>query len=220
MKIRVDYNEKISKLNNEIVKMGIFVEQALNKAMDSLVDMDIELAEEVISEDETINNMEISIEDHCILLIATEQPVAGDLRILITALKISTQLERMGDHAVHIAKGVIRLLKENNTGKNPLFNMPEMAAIVKEMLHRVLNAYIEKDAEEARSVALLDNEVDLIHNKVIRDVFEKLMSTQEDQQNATTLLFINMFLERFGDHIKNICEWIVYSTTGEHVELG
>ncbi len=220
MEIRVDFNEKIARLNNEIIRMGVLVGEALNKAMDSLVNMDINIAEDVIKQDERINNMEISIEDHCILLIATEQPVAGDLRILITALKISTQLERMGDHAVHIAKGVIRLLKENNSGSKPLFGMPEMAGIVKRMLHRVLNAYMGKDAEEAISVALLDNEVDLIHNKVIKDIFERLMSTHEDQQNATTLLFINMFLERFGDHIKNICEWIVYSNTGEHAELG
>jgi len=219
MEIRVDFNEKISKLNNEIIKMGVLVGEALDKAMESLINMDMELANKVIAEDENINNMEISIEDHCILLIAREQPVAGDLRHLITALKISTQLERMGDHAVHIAKGVIRLQKENGSGSKPLFGMPEMGIIVKNMLQRVLTSYLENNVKEAKAIALLDNEVDIIHNNVIEEVFEGLMGTPGDRQNATTLLFINRFLERFGDHITNICEWIVYSVTGDHVEL-
>jgi len=219
MEIRVGFNEKILKLNNEIIKMGVLVGEALDKAMESLINMDLELANKVITEDENINNMEISIEDHCIILIAREQPVAGDLRHLITALKISTQLERMGDHAVHIAKGVIRLQKENGSGSKPLFGMPEMGLIVKNMLQRVLTSYLENNVEEAKAIALLDNEVDIIHNNVIEEVFESLMGTPVDRQNATTLLFINRFLERFGDHITNICEWIVYSVTGDHVEL-
>jgi len=219
MEIRVDFNEKISNLNNEIIKMGVLVEEALDKSMDSLINMDLDLANKVIVEDENVNNMEVSIEDHCILLIAREQPVAGDLRNLITALKISTQLERMGDHAVHIAKGVIRLQKDNQSGINPLYGMPEMGKLVKNMLQRVLSAYIECNVEEARSIAINDNEVDRIHNEVITEVFENLMNTKSDQQKATTLLFINRFLERFGDHITNICEWIVYSVTGDHVEL-
>ena len=219
MEMRVDFNEKISKLNNEIVKMGVLVEEALNKAMESLINMDPELADKVIANDENINNMEISIEDHCILLIAREQPVAGDLRHIITVLKISTQLERMGDHAVHIAKGLIRLQEGNASGVSNLFDMPEMGRIVNNMLQRVLSAYVESDVKEAKDIALLDNEVDIIHNKVIKDIFEDLMSNQNNQQNAITLLFINRFLERFGDHITNICEWIVYSVTGDHVEL-
>jgi len=219
MEIRVNFNERILKLNNEIIKMGVLVEEALNKSMDSLINMDIELAHQVIREDENINNMEVSIEDHCILLIAREQPVASDLRHLITALKISTQLERMGDHAVHIAKGVIRLQNDNGSKSIPLFGMPEMAARVRNMLQRALNSYIECNTEEARSIALNDNEVDRIHNEVIIEVFENLMNNKSDQQKATTLLFINRFLERFGDHITNICEWIVYSVTGNHVEL-
>lgn len=219
MEIRVNFNEKISKLNNKILKMGVLVEEALNKSMESLVNMDMDLAEKIITEDEIINNMEISIEDYCILLIAREQPVAGDLRHLITALKISTQLERMGDHAVHIAKGVIRLRKDNNCEVDSLFGMPEMGKIVRTMLQKVLSAYIEGDAEAAKEIALTDNFVDHIHDEVIKEVFEKLIKTKANQQNAITLLFINRFLERFGDHITNICEWIVYSITGDHVEL-
>ena len=220
MEMRVDFKEKISRLNDEIIKMGVFVEEALDKSMYSLLTKDINLASIVIAEDSKINNMEVSIEDHCIILIAREQPVAGDLRHLITALKISTQLERMGDHAVHIAKGAIRLKNGNGINPAPLFGMPEMAGIVKSMLQRVLTAYIENDIEEARNIALIDNEVDRIHDEVIQEVFDNLMSTQTDQQKAITLLFINRFLERFGDHITNICEWIIYSITGDHIELG
>ncbi|MEA1910925.1 MAG: phosphate signaling complex protein PhoU [Spirochaetota bacterium] len=219
MEIRVNFNEKISKLNNEIIKMGVLVEEALDKAMDSLIKMDEDLANQVIAEDEIINNLEISIEDHSILLIAREQPVASDLRHLVTALKISTQLERMGDHAVHIAKGTIRLKKDYGRENIPIFGMQKMSGIVKNMLQRVLSAYVECNTGEARAIALLDADVDRIHDEVIQEVFSQFMSNPNEQQKATTLLFIDRFLERFGDHITNICEWIVYSTTGEHVEL-
>ena len=218
MEIRTNFNDKISKLNNEIVKMGVLVEEALDKAMDSLINMDLDLARTVIDEDEKINDFEIRIEDQCIVLIAREQPVAGDLRRIITALKISTQFERMGDHAVHIAKGVIRL--DNDPKPFPLFGMPLMAQRAKSMLKRVLTAYIDRDAEEAMSVSEIDHEIDSLHDEVISDVFNKLMITVSDQHKATSLLFINRFLERFGDHITNICEWIIYSVTGEHKELG
>lgn len=219
MKIRIRFSEKLAKLNNEIIEMGVLVEEALDRAIDSLINMDIELAQEVIDNDEQVNNLEISIEDHSILLIAREQPVAGDLRHIITALKLSTQLERMGDHAVHIAKGVIRLHNENNSKKIPLFGMLEMAGIVKKMLTGALNAFLECDVQGAKNIALLDCDVNRIHNEVIQDIFNILMGSPADQHKATTLLFINRFLERFGDHITNICEWIVYSTSGEHVEL-
>ncbi len=218
MEIRTDFNDRMSKLNNEIVKMGVLVEEALDKAMDSLINMDLDIARKVIDEDQKINDFEISIEDRCIVLIAREQPVAGDLRRIITALKISTQFERMGDHAVHIAKGVIRLDKDPKP--SPLFGMPLMAQKAKSMLRRVLTAYIDRNAEEAMSVSQVDHEIDSLHDEVINDVFNELMITVSDHHKAITLLFINRFLERFGDHITNICEWIIYSVTGEHKELG
>ncbi len=208
----------MSELNDEIVKMGVLVEEALDKAMDSLINMDLDLARKIITEDQRINDLEISIEDCCIVLIAREQPVAGDLRRIITALKISSQLERMGDHAVHIAKGVIRLSEDPKPFL--LFGMPVMAQKVKNMLRRVLTAYVECNEEEALSVSLVDQEIDRLHDEVINDVFNKLMITASDQHKATTLLFINRFLERFGDHITNICEGVIYSVTGEHKELG
>ena len=217
MDIRLDFNENMSRLNSEIVKMGVLVEEALDKAMDSLIKMDSKLAERVIEEDSKVNDLEISIEDHCISLIAREQPVAGDLRRIITALKISTQLERMGDHAVHIAKGVIRL---NDDPENTrLFGIPNMARIIKEMLTRVLSAYVRCDAVEAAAIAKLDNEVDLVHDRVISAVFDELMIRESSRHTATTLLFINRFIERFGDHITNICEWVIYSVTGKHEDL-
>lgn len=218
MKIRTDYNNRMSKLNNEIVKMGVLVEEALDKAMDSLINMDPDMAHKVIDEDYKINNLEISIEDHCIVLIAREQPVAGDLRRIITALKISTQLERMGDHAVHIAKGVIRL--DNGLESIQLFGIPNMARIIKNMLQRVLTAYVRRDAVEAAEIARMDNEVDQIHDRVISSIFDELMNKASGRHTATTLLFINRFIERLGDHITNICEWVIYSVTGEHEDLG
>jgi phosphate transport system protein len=217
MEIRHEYTGKMDLLNREIIKMGILVEEAIGKAMECLIDRDEEKVRSVILEDNEINTMELEIEDFCIDLIAREQPVAGDLRRLITALKVSTQLERIGDHAVHVAKGALRLSEEQEP--IPLFELPKMAELAISMLRGVLKAYIENDPHEARHIASLDDEMDRIHDYVIQEVFSMLMDTKPGQRKATTLLFIDRFLERMGDHITNICEWIIYSVTGIHEDL-
>jgi len=217
MTTRVHYIKAINDLNQEIIKMGTLVEEAIHRAIQCLLDQDILLAQEIIDRDEEINNKEIEIEDRCTLLIAKEQPVAGDLRHIITTLKIVTQLERMGDHAVHIAKAVLRLADE--VYMKPLIDIPRMAEIGTGMIRDVLTAFMKGDSLLASEVAKRDDEIDNLHDQVLREVFTYMMENPKYIKQSANLMFISRYLERLGDHATNICEWIVYDITGKHVEL-
>jgi phosphate transport system protein len=217
MGTRQAFEEGLAALNQEILRMGVMVEEALRQAVESLVNKDGELARAVVAGDAAINQVEQEIEDRCIVLIAREQPVATDLRKLITSLKIVTQLERMGDHALHVAKGTLRLLPE--TYMKPLIDIPRMAEIGIGMIRDVLTAFLDNDAERAREVAQRDQQVDELHNQVMREVFTYMMENSKYISQSISLLFISRFLERVGDHVTNICEWVVYGATGERVEL-
>jgi len=217
MGTRQAFEEGLAALNQEILRMGVMVEEALRRAVESLVNKDGELARAVVAGDAAINQVEQEIEDRCIVLIAREQPVATDLRKLITSLKIVTQLERMGDHALHVAKGTLRLLPE--TYMKPLIDIPRMAEIGIGMIRDVLTAFLDNDAERAREVASRDRLVDELHNQVMREVFTYMMENSKFISQSISLLFISRFLERVGDHVTNICEWVVYGATGERVEL-
>lgn len=214
---RQHFSESLKLLNQELLKMGTLVEEAIRKAVTCLIDQDLDLAKKVIEEDEAVNQMEIDIEDRCTILIATEQPVAGDLRHIITALKIVTQLERMGDHAVHIAKAAIRLSEE--IYMKPLIDIPRMSEIVIKMIHDVLTAFINSDAELATEVAKKDASIDKLHHQVMTEIWSYIKADPSYVKQSTNFLFISRFLERLGDHVTNISEWIVYNNTGKHVEL-
>lgn len=209
--------ESLRQLKNEIMKMGILVEEALSKAMKALTELDSDLAESVITEDMMINRMEIEIEDRSIALIATEQPVAGDLRHVITGMRIVTQLERMGDHAVHIAKSTLRF--ECEAFKKPLIDISRMAELCISMHREVLSAFMDEDEIRARNLVDLDDEVDSLHEKVQRDMFTGMVEDESFLSQALQLTYISRYLERFADHITNISEWIIYGKTGNHVDL-
>ncbi len=217
MGTRQAFEEGLDAVNKEILRMGVMVEEALRRAVESLVNKDGELARAVVAGDAAINQMEQEIEDRCIVLIAREQPVATDLRRLVTLLKVVTQLERMGDHALHVAKGTLRLLPE--TYMKPLIDIPRMAELAIGMIRDVLSALLNLDAALAREVAQRDRLVDDLHDQVMREVFTYMMENSRFISQSISLLFISRFIERVGDHVTNICEWVVYSATGEHVEL-
>ena len=217
METRKRYTENLAAINREVLKMGTLVEEAIRKSMQALREKDLELAKRVIDEDKVINQMELSIQDDCIALIATEQPVAGDLRGLITIIKIVTQLERMGDHAVHVAKGVLRLAGETYMKK--LLDLPRMADCAIRMIHEVLTAFMNNDQQRALEVAEMDDEIDELHNQVMRECLTFMMQDPKYIPQATAFLFISRFLERLGDHVTNISEWICYNITGKHREL-
>ena len=217
MGTRQGFEEEMNNVNQEILRMGVMVEEAVQRAVQSLVNRDEQLARAVVADDAAINRLEQEIEDRCVVLIAREQPVATDLRKLVTALKIVTQLERMGDHALHVAKGTLRILPE--AYMKPLIDIPRMAELGIGMIRDVLTAFLDNDAQRAREVAQRDQQIDELHNQVMREVFTYMMQNPSYISQSISLLFISRFLERVGDHVTNICEWVVYSATGERVEL-
>ena len=205
-------------LNEQILKMGVYVEEAIKKAIDALRDQNPALAEEVIKEDDRINVLELELFDRVSIILATEQPVATDLRHLTGAIRIITDLERAGDYAVHIAKGAIRLADE--TYITQLQQIPEAADIARGMLKDALTAFVNYDIELAREVAMRDDALDKTHKKLLKKMLKYMNKDSDaDVEQATNLIFLARFLERLGDHITNVCEWVIYSKTGEHVEL-
>lgn len=197
--------------------MGTLVEESFRNAMQALVDHDIELANQTIENDEQINKLEVEIQDKVIVLIATQQPVADDLRHIVTMLKIVTQLERMGDNAVHVARTAQEL--EGEEYLKPLIDLPKMSSIGVEMLHDILDAFAEKNDEKAKEVAKRDDEIDNLRDQVWRELITYMMEDTKFIHQAIHFLFITRWVERFGDHTTNISEWIVYDATGEHAEL-
>lgn len=214
---RHHYNEKIRDIDRKILMMGTYVEESINKCIKALLTKDKELAKTIISDDAIVNDLEIKIQDDLIILIATEQPVAGDLRHVITSLKIVTQLERMGDHAVHIAKATLDIADQEYI--KPLIDVPKMADIGVKMLHDALSAFSDSDPKLAEDVAQLDDAVDQLRDQVNRELVTYMLQDMREFNQITSLLFIARWLERFADHVTNICEWIVYDCTGKHVEL-
>ena len=211
------FEDRLQELHETLLKMGLLVEEAIFKSVHSLVEKDSKQALEVVENDPKINDYEIEIEKKCFELIATQQPVGTDLRKIGTMLKVVTDLERMADHAVSIAKITIRL--ENEIYLKPLIDIPQMAECVKEMVHEVLEAYISLDEDTAVEVSERDDIVDRYFSKIVLDLVEEMKQNQSQLRQASHLLLAAQHLERIGDYVTNICEWIVYLKTGSIVEL-
>jgi phosphate transport system protein len=217
MQTRVHFIEELSRLNHDVLAMGTRVEESLRKALEALKGQNVELAREVKASDELVNALQLKIEDQAAVLIATQQPVARDLRELVTVFKVTDNLERAGDHAVHLAKAAIKLAGE------PPFRQVDrlvrMAEIECEMVRGAVNAYLNQDAEEARRVAAVDDSVDAEHKQLVNEVLELMRERPDQIQRAARLLTTSGFLERLGDHMTNICEAVVFMVEGSHVEL-
>ncbi|WP_134686314.1 phosphate signaling complex protein PhoU [Brevibacillus migulae] len=211
------FEDQLDVLHRKLMTMGTLVEEAIHKAIKSLVERDDKLAEEVISNDKLINSLEQEIESGCFRLIALQQPVGGDLRRLGTMLKLVTDLERMGDHAVAIAKTTRRLMPEPYI--KPLIDIPIMADHVKAMVRDCLNAYIARNQEEAEEIAERDDVIDKLFSKIFRDMIEVMSKNKDHISQGTHLLLVAQYLERIADHVTNICEWIIYLNTGKMTDL-
>lgn len=215
--IRQDYAAELAGLDREIMKMGLIVEDSINKAVRALKELDEDLAQEVIDDDSIVDAMEKDLCDRYALIVARQQPVAGDLRRLIGGIKIITDLERIGDHAGHIAKGAIRM-PEGRIIKS-LVDIPRMAEICCKMLSGAVKAFIEEDVEVAKKIAAQDNLVDELHKQVIRELLTYMMSDTKNIEGGLELMHVSRFIERIGDHVCNICEWVIFSDSGEHIDL-
>ncbi len=210
---RRSFDEELKALKEEMLKMGSYVEEAINKAVKALAEQDIELAEVVNDEDERIDEYEVQIEEKCIRLIALQQPVARDLRTIGMITKIITDLERIADNACNIARIAQKI--GNQPLIKPLIDIPRMAELARMMVHQSLNAFVNQDPELARKTAKQDEEVDVLNDQIFRELLTFMMADPTTINQATYLLFVGRYLERIADHATNICERVIYMTTGE-----
>lgn len=215
--LRVGFNEKIKDLNEEILRMGSMAERQIRDSIEALCTQNANLAKKLIDRDDDVDNMEKLIEEKALKLIALEQPVARDLREVFTATKIATDIERIADHAVDIAKITIRLKDEEYIKK--LIDIPRISNIANSMLIDSLDAYLDKDQTKAYEVCKRDDEIDGIYKQVFSELLIKMMENPKCINQASQFLFVCKYLERIADHITNICEWIVYLKTGELIDL-
>jgi phosphate transport system protein len=215
--VREAYHRDLHSLKNELVHMGSFVGKAIGDAVLSLKNRDVELAQKVIDMDSEIDAIDHTIEEDCMRLLALQQPMARDLRLIISVLKMSIDLERMGDLALEIA--VITKITASVPPVKPLIDIPRMSEICQQMLVNTMSAFENKDVELAKTVAKRDDEVDNLFDQVRRELISYMIEDPKKITGAQHLTFVARYLERIGDHITNLCENVVFMVTGERVEL-
>lgn len=214
---RTHFEKELEDLHYDVLKMGSLVEEAIANAITSLVNHDVQLAQKVIDDDDRIDKKEVEIDNKCARIIVTQQPIARDLRIVLTGLKIVTDLERMADHAVDIAKTTIRIADQKYI--KPLIDIPRMAEIVGEMVKMSLDSYVRQDLELAKSIGEKDDIVDAFYKQIFRELLTYMIEDPKTIDQATQFLFVARYLERVADHATNICEWVIYLDSGEHTDL-
>ncbi len=215
MSTRQSYDHELASLRQDILAMGEQVAIAIDGAVNSLKTQDIELARKVIDGDDAIDNAEVVIEDKCMLLIAKQQPLARDLRIVSTGLKIATDLERIGDHAYEIAQVTLKLSTQPLL--KPLIDIPRMAGMAQQMLHDSLDAYTRIDTPLADRVCALGAEVEQLHQQVFRELLTYMMEDPRTISQATLLIFVSRYLDRIAAHATNIAEWVIFLETGQRI---
>lgn len=214
---RISYHQSLVSLQNDLLSMGSKVEYLIHQAVDALAKMDDELAKKTIEQDDLVDEMLIRIEESSLRLIALQQPMAGDLRIISTALKIATDLERIADHAVDIAKICIRMNGEELL--KPLVDIPRMAELTKIMLQESLLSYTERNIHRAAALAEKDDEVDKLYSSILDELTRLLDGDFMKNRQITQLMNAALFLERVGDHCTNIGESVIYMVTGKRNDL-
>ena len=215
--LRKTFETEIQQVKDDVLMLGSMVEQALIKSVESLKKRDAKASEKIIADDLEINKKRFEIESKLMVLIATQQPMAHDLRLLASCMEIISELERMGDYAKGIANINIRmgdapLLK-------PLIDIPRMAQLGVDMLHHALTAFVNEDVEAAQSIPVRDDEVDALYNQVYRELMTFVIQDAKTMERANWLLWVAHNLERVADRVTNICERTVFIVTGEMTEI-
>ncbi len=216
MEIRAGYHRRLRDIQDEILVMGSMVDKALSSSVEALKARDIDSAKRIIADDEKVNRKRFDIEERCIQLIATQQPMAGDLRVIIAVLNIIVELERIGDYAEGIARIVIMIGDEPPL--KPLIDIPRMAEKATTMLRQSLEAFINRDAEAARRVAAQDDEIDSLYDQVFRELLTFMIEDPRTITRATRLIWVAHNLERSADRVTNICERVEFAVTGKMQE--
>jgi phosphate transport system protein len=215
---RESFDRHLRELQDEVLVMGSMVNKAILRSIDALKNRDLELAHQIIAGDQKINGKRFEIEEKCIQLIATQQPMASDLRIIIAILNMTTEIERIGDYAVGIARVVIMIGDEPPL--KPLIDIPRMAEQTVDMLRRSLDAFISRDAEAAKKIAAEDDLVDHLYDQVFRELLTFMLEDPRTVTRATRLMWTAHNLERAADRVTNICERVVFVVTGRMEEIG
>ena len=215
---RESLNHYLGGLQDEVLVLGSMVEKAIARSIKALRERDLELARQVVADDARINQKRLDIEERCIELIVTQQPVASDLRVIVAILNIVVDLERIGDHAEGVAK--IAVMIGDEPPLKPLVDLPRMAEKAIDMLRRSLNAFISRDSEAAMKISAEDDEVDNLYDQVYRELLTFMLEDPRTITRATRLIWVAHNLERSADRITNICERVVFTVTGRMEEIG
>jgi phosphate transport system protein len=218
METRTTFHQHLREVEEDVLTMGNMVSAATGRAIEALKKRDLTLAHQIIADDAKINQQRFSIEDQCIGLIATQQPVASDLRIIVAVLNIIIELERIGDYAEGIAKIVIMIGDEPPL--KPLIDIPRMGEITIEMINKSLQAFLTRGVELAMQVISLDSVVDDLNDQVFRELLTFMMVDPKTINRATRLIWVAHNLERAADRATNICERVVFMLTGKMEEIG
>lgn len=214
---REAFERDLHRLKDDVVRMGERAGEAIHRSVEALRARDVGAAEQVIAVDDAIDAVHMDLEQRCIRLLATQQPMAGDLRAIVSVFAITIDLERMADHAEGISRAVKRLATEPLV--KPLVDIPKMEAQIQEMIRDMLDAFRAQDPRLARQAAAKDDVVDELRNRVLHDLLDIMIKDPQTFPRALELLIVARHLERAADHITNVCERIVYMVTGELREL-
>ena len=215
--LRKTFESEIQQVKDEILVLGSMAEQAIIGSVESLKKRDIKASEEILKGDKLINKKRFEIENQLMILIATQQPMAHDLRLLASSMEIISELERMGDYAKGIANINIRMGDEPLL--KPLIDIPRMADKDVSMLHRALTAFVSDDVETAKAIPLEDDEVDALYNQIYRELMTFIIQDPKNIERANWLLWVAHNLERVADRVTNICERTIFIATGEMSEI-
>ena len=216
MEIRTAFHKRLREIQDDILIMGSMVTKATMLAIEALQNRDLAIAKQIITDDDKINRKRFDIEEKCIQLIATQQPMASDLRTIVAVLNIITELERIGDYAAGNAK--IAIMIGNEPPLKPLIDIPRMAEKTVDMLNRSLKAFIDHDVEAARKISAEDDFIDNLYDQVFRELLTFMAEDPKTITRATRLIWVTHNLERSADRVTNICERIVFMVTGKMEE--
>ena len=216
--LRHTFEREMQHLQDELLVLGSMVENAITGSVETLRKRDLEGSRRVIAEDRLINERRFRIEADALTVIATQQPIASDLRALASTMEIAAELERMGDYAKGIAN--INLMLGEQPLVKPLVDIPRMAIKARDMLHRALEAFIKRDTEMAAAIPAEDDEVDDLYNQVYRELITVIFNNPKTIEQANHLLWVAHNLERTADRVTNICERTMFTVTGEMAEIG
>jgi phosphate transport system protein len=214
---REHFSQELKDLRSSVVTMASMVDKAINNAVVALVQRDVSMAQQVVADDRAINEHRWRTEEQALLVIATQAPMARDLRMIAAVIHIVTDLERMADHAAGIAK--IALQTADQPPLKPLVDIPRMSEIARAMLHDAITAFIEDDEASARAIVARDDEVDALYEQIYRELLTFMLADPTTIDQATHLLWVAHNLERIADRVTNICERVVFAATGRLEEL-